>query len=136
MNYSSRIELFASYQAVYHMPTLETDEPDKSLPLALQSLFFKVSVGDEGSNSWSWSILLMSVLDAYLACRSCTIPISLFDLLNVLQLQYQSTSVNTKNLTKSFGWGTYDAFLQHDIQEMSAILCEKLEEKMKVSKQR
>lgn len=53
-----------------------------------------------------------------------------FELL--LQLQYQSTSVNTKDLTKSFGWGTYDAFLQHDIQEMEAILCEKLEEKMKV----
>ena len=29
-------------QAVYHMPTLETDEPERSLPLALQSLFFKV----------------------------------------------------------------------------------------------
>lgn len=49
-----------------------------------------------------------------------------------MQLQYSPTSVSTKALTKSFGWGTYDAFMQHDIQEMEAKLCEKLEEKMKV----
>jgi len=77
-------------KAVYHMPTLESDEPERSLPLALQSLFFK--------------------------------------------LQYSPTSVSTKALTKSFGWGTYDAFMQHDIQEMEAKLCEKLEEKMKGTK--
>lgn len=29
-------------QAVYHMPTIETDEASKSLPLALQSLFYKL----------------------------------------------------------------------------------------------
>ena len=34
-------------QAVYHMPTGETDEPSKSLPLALQSLFYKVKVSIE-----------------------------------------------------------------------------------------
>eukprot|EP00210_Caulerpa_lentillifera_P006772 g6471.t1 len=77
-------------KAVYHMPILESDDPEKSIPLALQSLFYK--------------------------------------------LQYQNSSVNTKDLTKSFGWGTYDAFLQHDIQEMQVILCEKLEEKMKGTK--
>eukprot|EP00803_Ostreobium_quekettii_P004318 evm.model.scf_1518.4 EVM.evm.TU.scf_1518.4 scf_1518:22440-34055(-) len=77
-------------KAVYHMPTLETDEPERSLPLALQSLFFK--------------------------------------------LQHSPTSVSTKALTKSFGWGTYDAFMQHDVQEMEAKLCEKLEEKMKGTK--
>ena len=49
-----------------------------------------------------------------------------------MQLQYSPTSVSTKALTKSFGWGTYDAFMQHDVQEMEAKLCEKLEEKMKV----
>lgn len=32
------------------------------------------------------------------------------------QLQYSKTSVSTKDLTKSFGWGTYDAFMQHDVQ--------------------
>ena len=29
-------------QAVYHMPTTEEDDPLKSIPLALQSLFYKV----------------------------------------------------------------------------------------------
>ena len=33
---------------------------------------------------------------------------------------------------KSFGWGTENALLQCDIQEMQVILCQKLEEKMKV----
>lgn len=76
--------------AVYHMPTMENDEASKSLPLALQSLFYK--------------------------------------------LQYSKTHVSTKDLTKSFGWGTYDAFMQHDVQELNRVLCEKLEEKMKGTK--
>lgn len=75
-------------QAVYHMPTSENDEPAKSLPLALQSLFYR--------------------------------------------LQYSRTPVSTKDLTKSFGWSTVDAFMQHDVQELNRVLCEKLEEKMKV----
>lgn len=48
------------------------------------------------------------------------------------KLQYSDSSVATKELTKSFGWDTYDAFLQHDVQELNRVLCEKLEEKMKV----
>lgn len=40
--------------------------------------------------------------------------------------------MSTKSLTTSFGWGTYDAFQQHDVQELNRVLCEKLEEKMKV----
>ncbi|CAA0841356.1 Ubiquitin carboxyl-terminal hydrolase 13 [Striga hermonthica] len=63
------------------------DMPTASIPLALQSLFYK--------------------------------------------LQYSDSSVATKELTKSFGWDTYDAFLQHDVQELNRVLCEKLEEKMK-----
>ena len=62
--------------------------PAKSLPLALQSLFYK--------------------------------------------LQYSRTPVSTKALTASFGWSTMDAFMQHDVQELNRVLCEKLEEKMKV----
>lgn len=50
-----------------------------------------------------------------------------------VQQQYSATSVSTKDLTKSFGWGTYDAFMQHDVQELNRVLCEKLEDKMKVS---
>lgn len=76
------------FQAVYHMPTTENDMPTGSIPLALQSLFYK--------------------------------------------LQYNDTSVATKELTKSFGWDTYDSFMQHDVQELNRVLCEKLEDKMKV----
>ncbi len=76
------------FQAVYHMPTNENEEASKSLPLALQSLFYK--------------------------------------------LQYSRTPVSTKDLTKSFGWGTSDAFMQHDVQELNVVLCERLGEKMKV----
>eukprot|EP01018_Ginkgo_biloba_P024911 Gb_04866 [translate_table: standard] len=74
-------------KAVYHMPTTENDVPSSSIPLALQSLFYK--------------------------------------------LQYSDTSVATKELTKSFGWDTYDSFMQHDVQELNRVLCEKLEDKMK-----
>jgi len=74
-------------KAVYHMPTTENDIPTSSIPLALQSLFYK--------------------------------------------LQYNDTSVATKELTKSFGWDTYDSFMQHDVQELNRVLCEKLEDKMK-----
>ncbi|XP_039024215.1 ubiquitin carboxyl-terminal hydrolase 12-like [Hibiscus syriacus] len=74
-------------KAVYHMPTTENDMPSGSIPLALQSLFYK--------------------------------------------LQYSDNSVATKELTKSFGWDTYDSFMQHDIQELNRVLCEKLEDKMK-----
>ncbi|KAL0008201.1 hypothetical protein SO802_009703 [Lithocarpus litseifolius] len=72
---------------VYHMPTTENDMPTGSIPLALQSLFYK--------------------------------------------LQYSDTSVATKELTKSFGWDTYDSFMQHDVQELNRVLSEKLEDKMK-----
>ncbi|XP_031094460.1 ubiquitin carboxyl-terminal hydrolase 12-like [Ipomoea triloba] len=74
-------------KAVYHMPTTENDNPSGSIPLALQSLFYK--------------------------------------------LQYSDTSVATKELTKSFGWDTYDSFMQHDVQELNRVLSEKLEDKMK-----
>ncbi|KAL5708930.1 ubiquitinyl hydrolase 1 [Ranunculus cassubicifolius] len=74
-------------KAVYHMPTTENDMPSGSIPLALQSLFYK--------------------------------------------LQYNDNSVATKELTKSFGWDTYDSFMQHDVQELNRVLCEKLEDKMK-----
>ncbi|CAM6018715.1 unnamed protein product [Sphagnum balticum] len=76
-------------KAVYHMPTTENDMPSNSIPLALQSLFYKI--------------------------------------------QYSDTSVATKDLTKSFGWDTYDSFMQHDVQELNRVLCEKLEDKMKAT---
>ncbi|KAM0883676.1 hypothetical protein ACQ4PT_031462 [Festuca glaucescens] len=72
-------------KAVYHMPTADT--PPGSIPLALQTLFYKLQHGD--------------------------------------------SSISTKELTKSFGWNTYDSFMQHDVQELNRVLCEKLEDKMK-----
>ncbi|KAL0392812.1 UNVERIFIED_CONTAM: Ubiquitin carboxyl-terminal hydrolase 12, partial [Sesamum radiatum] len=74
-------------KVVYHMPTSVNDEPSTSIPMALQSLFYK--------------------------------------------LQHSESSVGTKDLTRSFGWDTHDAFLQHDVHELNRVLCEKLEEKMK-----
>ncbi|KAL5701003.1 ubiquitinyl hydrolase 1 [Ranunculus cassubicifolius] len=47
------------------------------------------------------------------------------------KLQYKGRSVGTRALTKSFGWSSYDSFLQHDVQELNRVLCEKIENKMK-----
>jgi ubiquitin carboxyl-terminal hydrolase 7 len=40
--------------------------------------------------------------------------------------------VGTKELTKSFGWDSYESFIQHDVQELNRVLCDNLERKMKV----
>lgn len=74
-------------KAVYHMHTTDGEDPESSIPLALQRIFYK--------------------------------------------LQHSDSSVSTKELTKSFGWDTYDTFMQHDVQELNRVLVEKLEEKMK-----
>lgn len=66
------------------------------------------------------------------ACDSAEVDFSPPPPLSLVQLQFQQTSVSTKLLTKSFGWDTYDSFMQHDVQELNRVLCEKLEEKMKV----
>ncbi|KAI3902886.1 hypothetical protein MKX01_040113 [Papaver californicum] len=47
------------------------------------------------------------------------------------KLQYGKYSVGTKGLTKSFRWNTHESFMQHDVQELNRVLCEKLEDKMK-----
>ncbi|PIN20931.1 Ubiquitin carboxyl-terminal hydrolase [Handroanthus impetiginosus] len=60
---------------------------------------------------------------------SASIPLALQCLF--YKLQHSDGTVETEELTKSFGWDTYDAFLQHDVQELNRVLCEKLEEKMK-----
>jgi hypothetical protein len=50
----------------------------------------------------------------------------------VAQLQFSKTSVGTKDLTKSFGWGSMDSFMQHDVQELNRVLVDNLQEKMMV----
>jgi len=46
------------------------------------------------------------------------------------KLQYDSIAVDTKELTRSFGWDTIDSFLQHDVQELARVLMDNLEKKM------
>ncbi|KAI3914507.1 hypothetical protein MKW92_004446 [Papaver armeniacum] len=58
-----------------------------------------------------------------------SIPLALQTLF--YKLQYKKGSVGTKELTKSFGWNTHESFMQHDVQELNRVLCEKLENKMK-----
>lgn len=50
------------------------------------------------------------------------------------RLQTQRKAVSTKELTRSFGWSQIDSFMQHDVQELYRILCDRLEEKMKNTK--
>ncbi|KAI3902002.1 hypothetical protein MKW92_032899 [Papaver armeniacum] len=60
-----------------------------------------------------------------------SIPLALQTLF--YKLQYSKDSVGTKELTKSFGWNMNQSFMQHDVQELNRVLCEKLEDKMKGS---
>lgn len=46
---------------------------------------------------------------------------------------YEQLFSGTTELTKSFGWKSLDSFLQHDVQEFSRVLQDKLESKMKVT---
>merc|ERR1719265_2255390 len=47
------------------------------------------------------------------------------------KLQTSDQAVTCRELMKSFGWDTMDAFTQHDAQELNRILCDRLEEQMK-----
>ncbi|KAJ1970583.1 ubiquitin-specific protease ubp15, partial [Dimargaris xerosporica] len=46
-------------------------------------------------------------------------------------LQFSSSTVETTELTRSFGWDSLDSFMQHDVQEFNRVLQDNLEEKMK-----
>ena len=47
------------------------------------------------------------------------------------RMQTSNDAVKTEQLTRSFGWESHDAFQQHDVQELSRVLLDNLEEKMK-----
>mmetsp|Transcript_129327 Transcript_129327/g.322393 ORF Transcript_129327/g.322393 Transcript_129327/m.322393 type:complete len:1329 (-) Transcript_129327:246-4232(-) len=47
------------------------------------------------------------------------------------KLQTADQAVDCRELMKSFGWDTMDAFTQHDAQELNRILCDRVEEQMK-----
>ncbi|PKY24462.1 cysteine proteinase [Rhizophagus irregularis] len=82
---------FTTYfrKAVYQIPT-ENDIPNKSVPLALQRVFYNLQTSD--------------------------IPIE------------------TIELTKSFGWNSFDSFTHHDVHEFNRMLQNYLEGKMKGTK--
>ncbi|VDM62869.1 unnamed protein product [Angiostrongylus costaricensis] len=48
-------------------------------------------------------------------------------------LQHSDQPVNTRKLTKSFGWNTVETLTQHDVQELCRVLLDNLESKMKKS---
>ncbi|KAJ3342286.1 hypothetical protein HDU93_002759 [Gonapodya sp. JEL0774] len=49
-------------------------------------------------------------------------------------LQISASPPDTRELTRSFGWTTLDAFMQHDVQEFNRVLQDNLETKMKGTK--
>ena len=48
-----------------------------------------------------------------------------------VQLQTSPDPVSTTGLTQSFGWDSYESFVQHDAQEFERVLLEGLENGMK-----
>lgn len=46
-------------------------------------------------------------------------------------LQCSDRAVATEKLTRSFGWTTWDSFMQHDAQELCRVLLDNMENKMK-----
>ncbi|VEL28792.1 unnamed protein product [Protopolystoma xenopodis] len=47
------------------------------------------------------------------------------------ELQFGEKAGGTKKLTRSFGWETFDSFMQHDAQELCRVLMDNMENKMK-----
>ena len=65
-------------------------------------------------------------------CNGCVASFEDGAGLSCLQLQFGDTSVSAKGLTTSLGWDSVDTFYHHDARELNMMLCEKLEEQMKV----
>ncbi len=61
-------------QAVYHMPTQEEEMPSTSIPLALQSTFYKVNAVSElpHSNTCSPLLLLVALPREYKHAHACS----------------------------------------------------------------
>ena len=49
-----------------------------------------------------------------------------------VQMQFLPLNASTQDLTRSFGWDQYGSLMQEDVHEFNKILCDALEEKMKV----
>uniref|UniRef100_A0A914Z6J4 USP domain-containing protein n=1 Tax=Panagrolaimus superbus TaxID=310955 RepID=A0A914Z6J4_9BILA len=65
---------------------------------------------------------------------SKNIPFQLQKLFALLQTTTKS-SLETKDLTQSFGWEGSDAYEQHDVQELSRVMLEALEHRFRKSEQ-
>jgi len=50
------------------------------------------------------------------------------------RLQTCSRAISSKTLTDSFGWDRRDAYTQHDVQELSRVLLDKLESRFDKTK--
>jgi ubiquitin C-terminal hydrolase len=50
------------------------------------------------------------------------------------RMQLGKTTVSTKSLTRSFGWGDVETFIQHDIHEFCRVLMDNIERKLKGSR--
>jgi ubiquitin carboxyl-terminal hydrolase 7 len=61
---------------------------------------------------------------------TCTLAIA--PLVGLCFAKIRLMVLDTRELTKSFGWDTLDAFMQHDVQEFNRVLQDNLENKMKV----
>ena len=64
-------------------------------------------------------------------CVVCVLCSNTVHISQTLPPSISDKAVGTKKLTKSFGWDTMDVFMQHDVQEMSRVLLDNLEMKMK-----
>lgn len=110
------------------MPTSEDADPTTSMPLALQSVFYKARRALL-LHAGCW-LLAACWLHADCCCCSCpACPAAVCPPMPCRptrvaappapapeQLQFTAGPVSTKDLTRSFGWDTADAFQQHDVQ--------------------
>jgi ubiquitin carboxyl-terminal hydrolase 47 len=67
--------------------------------------------------------------------KAKSIPYNLQRLFLQLQFLTSKRSIETVNMTKSFGWSSSDAFQQHDVQELMRVMFDALEKKLKGTSQ-
>ncbi len=115
--------LFYSLQAVYLMPT-ESDDSSKSVPLALQRVFYELQFSDKPvgtkklTKSFGW---VFSLLNKVLWNTGNNTPyFSFFVWLSCI------VTYLWQNLLVSYSWETLDSFMQHDVQELCRVVSRQL----------
>ncbi|KAK2943422.1 putative Ubiquitin carboxyl-terminal hydrolase 15 [Blattamonas nauphoetae] len=101
--------------SVYHMPLEEATESDGDYDSSSSSSSYGTGYG------WRYNQRQKKVAKLQLA-----------EALQRLfyNLQTSSSSVSTRELTRSFGWSDADSFEQHDASEMNRVMLDKLMEKL------